>query len=353
MSRVRLIHFLNQFFAGEGGEEKADLALTSKKGPVGPGRRLQGILGESAEIVATVYCGDNYFVSHSQEVIESIAKIARDQDVGMLVAGPSFMAGRYGFACVEVCHALGASLGLPAVTGMHPENAAVDAYRQYQDLTVYAVTTTEDAAGMEAALSGMAKLVSKLATGSPVGSASEEGYIPRGYRPTEYKSKTGAERAIDMLLSRAAGRAFESEIPIENLEPIPVTPRMESLKGTLLALVTSSGVVPLGNPDGFKLLRNTQWKKYPIEGLVSMQDVQWDVVHAGYNTQFAKENPNYVVPLDIYRQLEKDGEFARLYPYFYMTSGAASQISDMQAIGKAMVQDMKGQGVGAVVVVST
>ncbi|MBI4321401.1 MAG: glycine/betaine/sarcosine/D-proline family reductase selenoprotein B [Chloroflexi bacterium] len=353
MATVRLMHFLNQFFAGEGGEEKADLPLGTKGGAVGPGRRLQALLGDTAEIVVTVYCGDNYFPAHSKEVLDSIVEIARDRNVGMIVGGPSFGAGRYGFASVEACHALATTLGLPGVTGMHPENPGVDMYRGYRDRTVYAVPTAEGASGMEDALAKMAALASKLATGATLGSAAEGGYMPRGLRLLELRPRNGAERAVDLLLARAAGGQFDTEIPIDIVEPIPIPPRVKSLKDAYVALGGTAGITLTGNPDAFRGFRSTAWNKYSIEELNSMQDVQWEVMHGGYNTQFMKENPNYGLPLDVCREMEKQGVFAKLYPYHFSTTGVLGLITDMQVVGKEMVQAMKAEGIDAAIMVST
>ncbi len=51
MPKVRLLHFLNQFFAGIGDEAKADVAVGFHEGATGPGKRLQELLGDSAEKV--------------------------------------------------------------------------------------------------------------------------------------------------------------------------------------------------------------------------------------------------------------------------------------------------------------
>ena len=59
MPKVRVMHYINQFFAGIGAEEKADVPVDFREGPIGPGKRLQELLGDSAEIVVTVYCGDS------------------------------------------------------------------------------------------------------------------------------------------------------------------------------------------------------------------------------------------------------------------------------------------------------
>jgi len=353
VEKVRIIHFMNQFFAGMGAEEKADVPTGSHEGPLGPGKRLQGLLGDSAEIVVTAYCGDNYFAVHTNEALERILKIAREHDVKMLAAGPAFAAGRYGFACAEVCHSLSTSLNCYAITGMHSENPGVDTYKQYKDSKVFVLPTADNVAGMEDALARMAKLVLKLASGVAIGPASEEGYMPRGIRVMERADKRGVERAVDMLLNKMAGCPFTTEIPIESLEVIPVPPPVANLKDAYLALVSTAGVVPEGNPDGFKVARNTQWRKYSIENLDSMKDGKWEVSHFGYDTTFMLENPNYGVPLDVCREMERKGVFSRLYPYFFTTVGTNASIHAMQNNGREIAQELKAEGVDAVLLVST
>ncbi len=351
--QVRVMHFLNQYFAGKGGEEKAGLPVASFESPVGPGQRLKVLLGDAASIVVTAYCGDNYFSEHRDEAMASILQIARDYDVKILVAGPAFQAGRYGFMCSEVCHFLSTSAGLYCVSAMSAENPGVEGYRQYKDGKVFFFPSTENVADMGSALSKMARCVLKLVSGLTLGSASEEGYIPRGFRLVEVVEKSSAERAVDMLLDKMADRPFTTEIPIGSLEKVLAVPSIANVDNVTLALVSTAGVVPAGNPDGFKMHRNTQWKKYSIAGLNSMKDAEWEVRHGGYNTAFMFDNANYGVPVDVCRELEREGAFSRLYPYFYTVPGINGLISVMQHLGKEMASDMKAEGVDAVLLVAT
>ena len=94
-------------------------------------------------------------------------------------------------------------------------------------------------------------------------------------------------------------------------------------------------------------------KKYSIDKLDSMTDAKWDIIHGGYNITFMAGNPNYGVPLDVCRALEREGVFASLYPCFYGTTGVGGWITAMRAIGREMAQDMKTEGVDAVLLVST
>ena len=56
---MRVVHYLNQFFGGIGGEDQADTELSVRPEAVGPGRLLEQALPDGSHIVATVICGDN------------------------------------------------------------------------------------------------------------------------------------------------------------------------------------------------------------------------------------------------------------------------------------------------------
>src|SRR5918998_1323534 len=117
---MKLVHYVNQFFAGMGGEESAGTGPQLRDGAVGPGRKLAGLLGDEHEIVATAICGDDYAASHPEFAAELVAQ-ARERGAEMIVAGPAFTSGRYGMACARIAAAASAA-GLPALAAMHPEN---------------------------------------------------------------------------------------------------------------------------------------------------------------------------------------------------------------------------------------
>ncbi len=92
--KIRVVHYLNQFFAQIGGEEKADVGPEIRAGIVGPGRALQQALGKSGEVVATIFCGDNYFAEHQVEVIDDLCRRIAEYKPDLLIAGPAFESGR-------------------------------------------------------------------------------------------------------------------------------------------------------------------------------------------------------------------------------------------------------------------
>src|SRR5215213_7354171 len=115
----RVVHYLNQFFAGIGGEEQAGAPPEVRPGALGPGRRLEQLLAPEGTIVATALCGDNYFADQSEAAIAALLDGVRAYQPDVVILGPAFNAGRYGVACAQLGAALSRELGIPVVSGMH------------------------------------------------------------------------------------------------------------------------------------------------------------------------------------------------------------------------------------------
>ena len=114
---LRVVHYVNQFFGGIGGEEQAHVGVTVKAGAVGPGRALEAALGDGARVDATIVCGDNFASEQVEQVSRAIAGALDRLKPDVLVAGPAFASGRYGLACVLACQ-VARSRGVAAITAM-------------------------------------------------------------------------------------------------------------------------------------------------------------------------------------------------------------------------------------------
>ena len=352
---IRIVHILNQFFAGIGGEEKADIAVTVADGTIGAARGLQTQLAERGQVTATLYFGDNYFHEHKDQALATILAEMEKQKPDAIVAGPAFNAGRYGLACVEICQTVSEKLGLRCVTGMEPENPGVAVYRDYHNDKVFLLPTAETASGMARALSALAPFVCRLANGEEIGPAAEEGYLPRGIRRLVRVDKSGADRAIEMLLAKIEGKPFTTEIPMEVWDKVEPAAPLANAAAANLAVICTGGVVPWGNPDGFKTYRNTFWRKYNFSEVKSLDPGKWEAVHGGYNVAFMNSNPHYGMPLDALRSLEADGRIGRgkLYPAYYVIPGNQGSPAVMRRVGQEIAADLKKDGVDGVLLVAT
>ena len=66
---------------------------------------------------------------------------------------------------------------------------------------------------MREAVPVIASLASRLAAGEPVGEPDDEGYLPRGLRVNALVDRSGADRAIDLLLAKLAGDVHTEVAP--------------------------------------------------------------------------------------------------------------------------------------------
>ena len=84
---MTVVHYLNQFFGGFGGEEAADTEPFKIDGPVGPGNALAGA-GLAPNV--TIGCGDDYFGQHEAEALGVLLGWITELAPDVLVCGPSF-----------------------------------------------------------------------------------------------------------------------------------------------------------------------------------------------------------------------------------------------------------------------
>lgn len=100
----------------------------------------------------------------------------------------------------------------------------------------------------------------KLLKGEKTKGAQIEGYYLRGIRHEIFlENETPAyERAIGMLLKKINNESFVSELPIPELETVPIAPAAK-LADAKIALITSGGIVPVDNPDKIQSASATRW----------------------------------------------------------------------------------------------
>jgi glycine reductase complex component B subunit gamma len=343
---VRVGHYLNQFFAGIGGEERANVPPSESLGAVGPGRLLQSLLGDGS-VASTLVCGDNFFNEHLEDARDAVRAWLHRVRPGLVVAGPAFAAGRYGSACAEVCR-LAAEGGVPAVTGMHPENPGVVMYRK-----AYIVPTGDSAADMARALPIVARLGRKLASGEAIGTAEDEGYLPRGIRRPGMRARPGAERAVAMLVAKLTGQRYRTELPVDAYESVPPAPRVRDLRQATIGIVTTGAIVPKGNPDHLKRCSETRWRPYDLGTRAALSSEEFECVHGGFYNQPACANPNVVLPLDVLRELERTGAFARLLDFYCTTTGNDQRLVDCKRNGAEIAQALRTAGAEGALLVAT
>ncbi len=344
-----VIAYVNQFFGQIGGEDKADYAPELRTGAAGPAQALQAQL-KDAEITHTIICGDNFMASHTEQALEQIAGFLKELDCALLAAGPAFNAGRYGFSCGEVCKLAWERFHIPALTSMNEGNPGVELYRK----SAYILKGHDTAAGMRKDVAAMAALANKLLAGEPLLGADAEGYFGRGIRKEVILKdhRSAADRAVDMLLHKLRGEPFQTEFLVEQEDRVPPLPPVDPSK-LRIAFVTTSGLVPAGNPDHLPSGGSTFWARYEIGNRETLEKGEFISVHGGYNTGYAAENPMVLLPLDALKQHVRDGHIGSLHPYYYVLTGNQTAKGDAVRMAREIVAKVREDAVQAIILGST
>lgn len=346
---MRIVHYLNQFFGGLGGEEKAAAALEARNEAVGPGKLLEQLLGTDAKVVLTLVCGDNYAVENQPAMLAAAMEKIRAAKPDLFVAGPCFQAGRYGIAAGALSVAVQSQLNIPVVTGMANENPGADLYREF----LYIVDSGDNAARMRDVLTSIARLALKLLRKEVIGLPRKEGYLSRGLIRDQFVEHTAAERLVDMLLAKVKDQPYESEMMPTTFAPIPMPAPVKDLSQAKVMLITDGGLVPKGNPDKIQGSAATRWGVYDIGGCDDLKGENYEISHGGYDAQFVRQDPDRLVPLDVMRDLEREGVIGKLHDAFISTSGLANPLSNTRRMGREMARRAKELGIDAIILTST
>jgi glycine reductase len=338
---------VNQFFGGIGGEEKANIPVEVREGPVGPGRLLQQLLGDKGSVVATIICGDNH-INEEPDALKAVVQALREARPDVVIAGPAFDAGRYGLACGAVCQAA-EEIGIPAVSAMEPENPGVITYRR----SVVIVPTNAGPAEMQSILSQVQRIALKLGAGGDLGPAEEEGYLSRGIRKFATRQGPGYKRALAMLVKKLNGQPFQSEVPFQEPENVTPAAALLDLSCATIALVSTGGLIPKGNPDRMVAGNADRYHAYSVEGLASLTSDRWEAFHSGYYNQIASDNPNYILPLSHLRHLESEGVIGQVCSHLFTMAGVSTPVANAKGLGVKMAQELKEKSVDACILVAT
>jgi len=346
----KAILYVNQFFGQVGGEDKADFEPEMREGLVGPAMELDKQL-QNAEVTHTIICGDNFMGSNEEEAVKRIMDFLEGKEFDIFFAGPAFQAGRYGNACGVIAKAVHAKYGVPIISSMHIENPGVEMFKQ--DMVIF--PGGKSAAAMRKDIKKMAAYGDKLLAGEQTGTAEEEGYYVRGIRHQVWleSKKPAADRVVEMLIKKLNGEEFQTELPIPKLDRVEIAAPLKDLSKAKIALVTTSGIVPVANPDRIQSASATRWGKYSVEGMDRLEGGVFKTIHAGFDPAAADADPNVCVPLDALRVYEKEGVIGKVDEHFYTTVGTGTTQGEAARMANEIVEHLKAAGVDGVIMTST
>lgn len=177
--------------------------------------------------------------------------------------------------------------------------------------------------------------------------------MPNGIRVNLFEKERGSKRAVKMLIAKLNGKPYTTEFPMPSFDRVAPNPAVKDMAHATVALCTSGGIVPLGNPDHIESSSASHYGEYDIEGVMDLTADKWATAHGGYDPVYANEDPDRVLPVDVLRDMEKEGRIGKLYHYFYTTVGNGTAVASSKAFAEEYAKKMKADGVDCVIMTST
>ena len=349
----KAILYINQFFAGVGGEEDANFKPEIREGALGPGLALAKAVEGQIEITHTVICGDNYMGENLEVATKEILALLEGKKFDIFFAGPAFRAGRYGVACGEISKAVKAKYDIPVISSMNDENPGVEMFKR--DVYIFKGGASSRAAKDDTA--AMGKFGIKLLNNEELYPAVVEGYFGRGVRKQVFTENNilATDRVFDMLMKKINGADYLTELVIPKKDLVPIAPAVskEELSKMEVVIINSGGIVPVGNPDRIQSASATKWGKYDISKMDRLVAGEYQTIHAGFDPAAANSDPNRIVPLDAMRAFEKEKKIGGIFKYFYSTVGTGTTQAEAARMAREIAAELKESGIKVALLVST
>jgi glycine/betaine/sarcosine/D-proline reductase family selenoprotein B len=117
--------------------------------------------------------------------------------------------------------------------------------------------------------------------------------------------------------------------------------------------VTTGAIVPRGNPDHLKRCSETRWARYDVTGVEALTADRYECVHGGFYNEMASHNPNLVLPLDVMRDLQREGAVGDVLDFYCVTTGNDQRLIDCKRNGREIAAVLRSANVNGVLLVAT
>ena len=121
---MRVVLIFDQGLAGAGGKSNPMAPLKAEKGGIGSYLMLKPHLDKvDTEVLATLYCGNEYYLAHKKEVILKMAAMVKKLNPDIVICGPCFNYLDYGQMSANIAKVIKEKTDIGAVAMMSSENS--------------------------------------------------------------------------------------------------------------------------------------------------------------------------------------------------------------------------------------
>lgn len=170
---TKIVLILDQIQAGAGGKEKANIPPGGKTTPLGPGVMMEPYLKEvGAKVVASLYCGDEYFINNEGEVTAKMVAMVKKINPDVVVCGPAFNYENFAKMSAILAKSINDSTDIKAFAAMSIENT--ETLEKFKNEVLIVKTPKKGGIGLNESLKNICKMVKKLAENEDISKFKEE-----------------------------------------------------------------------------------------------------------------------------------------------------------------------------------
>ncbi len=164
---MKIVMIYDQIQAGAGTKDDKMLELNIKKELVGPAIMMEQYLKEiDANVVATLYCGNGYYMNNKEDVIRKLTAMSEKLGAEVVMCGPSFNYLEFSQMCAEVAKNINDKTSIKALAAMSEENEEL--IKKYKDEISIVKTPKKGGTGLNESLKNMCHVAKEMFEGKDV-----------------------------------------------------------------------------------------------------------------------------------------------------------------------------------------
>lgn len=155
---MKIVLIFDQGLAGAGGKSNPNIGLQAVKGGVGSSLMLEPHFEKiNAQILATLYCGNEYFINNEDEVISKMTVMVKKLNPDFVVCGPCFNFHDYSEMSAKISANILKNTNIHSCAMMSIEN--IDIINEFKDKTPIVKMPKKGGVGLNDSISNLCLLI--------------------------------------------------------------------------------------------------------------------------------------------------------------------------------------------------
>ncbi len=163
---MKVVLIFDQGLAGAGGKSNPHEGLNMKKGGIGSALMLKPAFDSvGAEVVATLYCGNEFYLNNKEEVIFKLAAMTKKINPDFAICGPCFNFEDYADMAARTADLISQKTDVRAIAMMSEENQGL--IDEFKSSIPIVRMPKKGGTGLNESLSNLAELMQAIYTNDP------------------------------------------------------------------------------------------------------------------------------------------------------------------------------------------